>query len=363
MSMIFELLKMCYDKQASDLHFKVGYPPILRIDGSMVPQKMPAVTPADYENMLESILDDYQLVKFKEHKKLDLGYSFINTRFRVNLFFDYLGGSSVFRMIPFMNLGFDEIGLPKSARMLAEKKSGLVLICGATGAGKSTTLSTYINHVNNHKQKSIVTIEDPIEYIFEDGNSIISQRQVSVDCRSFEEGILGCIRMDTDVVMVGELRDSEAVSLTLSAAECGKLVFATLHSNTSVQAIDRFINLFPQNQHRQVLGRMANTLQGIVTQTLIPKKSGKGRVAAFEILLALPMIRGLIGEERIHMIQSYLEAGGEMGMQTLDQSLAHLVLGQKIAMEEALMRCNSQANLRKLVEQPGGSTPVPGGKA
>lgn len=361
--MIFDLLKMCYDKQASDLHFKVGYPPILRIDGSMVPLKVKPVTNADYENMLEAILDDYQLVKFKEHKKLDLGYSFINTRFRVNLFFDFLGGSSVFRMIPFMNLGFDEIGLPKSARAMSERPNGLVLICGATGAGKSTTLSTYINHINNNHAKSIVTIEDPIEYIFEDGNSIISQRQVGVDCRSFEEGIAGCIRMDTDVVMVGELRDPEAVNLTLTAAECGKLVFATLHSNTSVQAIDRFINLFPQNQHKQVLSRMANNLQGIVTQTLIPKKSGKGRVAAFEILVALPMIRGLINEGRVHLIQSYLESGGEMGMQTLDQSLSNLVSHQKVAMEEALLRANSQANLRKLVEQAIGTPVGPGGKA
>ena len=358
--MIFELLKLCYDKGASDLHFKVGYPPILRIDGAMVPLKMKVIEKADYQIMLEAILDDYQLVKFIEHKKLDLGYSFSNARFRVNLFYDYLGGSSVFRMIPFMQLTFDDIGIPKAARGLIDKPAGLVLVTGATGAGKSTTLSTFITHINATRGKSIMTIEDPIEYIFEDRQSIISQRQVGVDCRTFDEGIRGALQTDVDVIMVGELRDPEAVNMTLTAAECGKLVFATLHSNTAMQAIDRFVNLFPQVQQEQILSRLANCLLGIITQSLLPRKNAKGRVAAFELLLGLPMIRGLISENRIHLIMSYLESGGETGMCTLDQSLAWLVATGKVLPEEALLRASSLSGLKKLIEQAseGGGKPV-----
>jgi len=349
--MIYELLKMCIDRAASDLHFKVGYPPILRIDGSMVPLKMKPIETSDYENMLEAILDDYQLAKFLEHNKLDLGISFGNARFRVNLFFDYNGGSGVFRVIPFMRLTFDDIGLPKSARAMIERPFGLILVTGATGAGKSTTLSCFITNIVNNTAKSIITIEDPIEYIFEDARSLVGQRQVGVDCRTFEEGIRGALQTDCDIIMVGELRDPEAVDMTLSAAECGKLVFATLHSNTALQAIDRFVNLFPQIQHSQVLTRLANSLVGILTQTLVPRKAGKGRVAAFELLLGLPMIRGLISESRIHLIQSYQEAGGDTGMCTLDQSLAQLIVTEKISMNEGLLRATNQTVLRKLVEQ------------
>jgi len=351
--MIFELLQMCTERGASDLHFKVGYPPILRIDGSMLPLKMEEIGHTDYENMLEAILDDYQLIKFVEHKKLDLGYSFANARFRVNLFHDYNGGSAVFRVIPFLQLTFDDIGLPKAARGMIERPFGLILVTGSTGAGKSTTLSTFITHIVAHKIKSVITIEDPIEYIFGDGMGMVSQRQVGVDCRSFDEGIRGAMQTDADVIMVGELRDPEAVNMTLTAAESGKLVFATLHSNTAMQAIDRFVNLFPQTQHAQVLGRLSTTLLGIITQTLIPRKVGKGRVAAFEILMGLQMIRSLIAESRIHLIQSYQESGGDSGMCTLDQALAQLVISEKVALSEAMMRASNQSVVKKMVEQAG----------
>ncbi|MBF0543198.1 MAG: PilT/PilU family type 4a pilus ATPase [Candidatus Riflebacteria bacterium] len=350
--MIFELLKLCYEKGASDLHFKVGYPPVLRIDGSMIPmKKMPVITEVDYEVMLEGILDDYQLIKFKEHKKLDLGYSFLNTRFRVNLFYDFHGGNAVFRMIPFLNLSFDDIGLPKAGRLLIERPHGLIMVTGATGAGKSTTLSAFITHINNTRTKSIITIEDPIEYIFMDNKSIISQRQVGVDCPTFDRGIRGALQTDADIIMVGELRDPEAVEMTLMAAECGKLVFATLHSNTSVQGIDRFVNLFPIAQQSQIMSRLSTSLLGIITQTLIPKKMSKGRIAAFEILIAIPTVKGLIGENRMHMIQSYQEAGGETGMCTLDQSLALLISQNKISAEEGMMKAVSPTVLKKYLEQ------------
>jgi twitching motility protein PilT len=350
--MIFELLNLCLEKGASDLHFKIGYPPILRIDGTMRPIKdMPVVNFEDYENMLEAILDDAQLVTFLKFKKLDLGYSFQNSRFRVNLFNDFHGGSAVFRIIPFHHLSFGDIGLPSSGRKLADKLSGIVLVTGATGAGKSTTLSAFITYLNNSFNKTIVTVEDPIEYLFEDNQSLISQRQVGVDCLNFEDGIRGALQMDCDVLMVGELRNPEAVEMTLLAAESGKLVFATLHSNTSIQAVERFVNLFPRNLHTQIMGRLAGSLQGVVTQTLVPKKQGRGRVAAFEILLNTPAVKGLITENRVHLISSYLESGSSAGMVSLDQSLIDLVLESKVDKKEALMRANNQTLVKRKIEE------------
>jgi len=355
---IIELLKICLEKGASDLHFKVGYPPILRIDGAMVPVKTKEIDALDFENMLEAILDDSQMAKFMEHKKLDLGYGLFDARFRVNLFFDYNGGSSVFRVIPFTHLTFEDISLPKAGRSLIHRPFGLVLVTGATGAGKSTTLSCFISHILQALPKTIVTVEDPIEYIFEDDRSLVSQRQVGVDCLTFEQGIRGAMQTDCDILMVGELRDPEAAHLTLAAAETGKLVFATLHSNTALQAIDRFVNMFPSTQHSQVLGRLSTTLQGIVTQTLVPRKLGKGRIAAFEILLALPAIRGLIAEGRLHLIHSYLESGGDSGMISMDQALAQLVVTEKVGLAEALGKASNVNLVKKLVDPAG--TPTEG---
>jgi twitching motility protein PilT len=349
--MIFELLKQCSDRGASDLHFKVGYPPFLRIDGNMVPLNLPEIRDEDYENMLESVLDDFHLIKFNTHQKLDFGFSHAGTRFRVNLFNDYLGGSAVFRMIPFVSLTFDDIDLPKSARGMADRLFGLILVTGATGAGKSTTLSCFINHINANRAKSVITLEDPIEYIFEDQRSLINQRQIGVDCLSYEEGIRLAVQTDADVIMVGELRTRETALTALAAAESGKLVLATLHSSTSTQALERFVNMFPENTQDRIFNRLGTSLVGIVSQTLLPRKSGKGRVAAFEILMGTPIIRGLISERRIHMIPSYLESGSETGMCTLDQSLARLTVTEKVHYDEALRRASNPGQLKKILEQ------------
>lgn len=350
--MIFELLSLCVEKGASDLHFKVGYSPILRIDGTMRQVKdMPVISYEDYHNMLESILDDVQLVNFQQNRKLDLGYSFQNARFRVNFFYDYHGGNAVFRVIPFTNLSFSDVGLPKSGQRLADRPRGLILVTGATGAGKSTTLSAYISHINRSSRKTIITVEDPIEYIFEDEKCLISQRQVGVDCLSFEDGIRGALATDCDVLMVGELRDSSAVEMTLLAAESGKLVFATLHSNTAIQSIERFVNLFPISMHSQILGRLSSNLQGVITQALIPKKLGRGRVAAFEVLINTPAVRGLIYENRVHLISSYLESGSISGMISLDQSLVELVIDGKVDKNEALLRANSPAYVKRKIDE------------
>ena len=350
--MIFELLKLCIEKGASDLHFKTGYSPILRIDGNMRPVKeMPVITQNDFEVMLEAILDDAQLLTFLKYSKLDLGYSFSNARFRVNLFNDFRGGNAVFRVIPFKQLTFNDIGLPQSGRRFADKNNGLVLVTGATGAGKSTTLSAFISYINNTYKKTIITVEDPIEYLFEDNECIISQRQVGVDCTTFEEGIRGALKTDCDVLMVGELRNADAVEMTLLAAESGKLVFATLHSNTAVQAIDRFVNLCPKNMHQQVMARMASHLTGIITQTLVPRVTGRGRIAAFEILINASAIKGLIADNRIHLISSYLESGSSSGMVSLDNSLIELITSNKISKDEGLLKANNRAYVKRKVDE------------
>ena len=352
--MIFELMKLCIEKNASDLHFKTGYSPILRIDGNMrTIKEMPVITYRDFETMLEAILDDAQLTNFLKHQKLDLGYSFNNARFRVNLFNDFRGGNAVFRVIPFKQLDFNDILLPQSGRKLVEKKSGLILVTGATGAGKSTTLSAYISHINSNYRKTIITVEDPIEYLFEDDESLISQRQVGVDCTSFEEGIRGALKTDCDILMVGELRNTDAVEMSLLAADSGKLVFATLHSNTAVQAIDRFVNLCPKNLHAQIMARLSSHLQGIVTQTLVTKKNGWGRLAAFEILINTPAVKGLIAEQRLHLISSYLESGQSSGMISLDNALIDLITSGKIAIEEGLLKANNRQYVKRKVEEFG----------
>lgn len=354
MSLIFDLLNLCFEKEASDLHFKIGYPPILRVDGVMTPLKMKVLEPKDYELMLESVLDDFQIQKFNQAKKLDAGYSFGPARFRINFFYDHNGGSAVFRMIPFLKFDFDDIGLPKAGRIMGDRPYGLILVTGATGSGKSTTLSCFINYLNSSRSANIITIEDPIEHVFEENKCVIQQRQVGIDCRSFEEAIPGSMHTDADVIVVGELRSMEAAHWTLSAAESGKLVFSTLHSNTAVQAIDRLVNLFPQVQHDQALARLSTSLIGIISQTLMKKKTKKGRVAAFEILVGTPQIRALIGERRLHLIQSYQETSGDTGMITIDQALASLASQGTVALDEAMMRASHQGNFKKLYEQYSG---------
>jgi len=265
----------------------------------------------------------------------------------------------VYRVIPFRHLSFADIDLPMSGRRLADRPKGIILVTGATGAGKSTTLSTFVTHVNTTYNKTIVTVEDPIEYLFEDEMSLISQRQVGVDCLTFEEGIRGALQMDCDVLMVGELRNTEAVEMSLLAAESGKLVLTTLHSNTAIQAIDRFVNLFPQTLHTQVLGRLASHLIGVVTQTLVSRKNGRGRIAAFEILINTPAVRGLINENRVHLISSYLESGSSTGMISLDNSLVELTCEGKIDKNEALLAANNKAYVKRKIEERDSSGGLP----
>ncbi len=350
--MIFKLLKLCIEKGASDLHFKTGYPPILRINGNMHQlTKMQKITRKDFETMLEAILDDSQLNSYRKNKKLDFGYSFSEARFRVNLFKDLHGGNAGFRIIPFKQLTFDYIDLPNSARKFAEKKHGLVLITGSSGSGKSTTLSTYITYINNNFNRTIITIENPIEYIFEDQESLISQRQVGVDCNSFEEGITDAIDSDSDVILISELNGAKEVELALQASESGKLVFASIQGNTSKQAVDRFIKLCPKNMQIQIAARLAINLLGIVSQTLVSKKSEAGRIAAYEVLVNSPFIKNIIAERKLHLIPAQIEANSSLGMISLDSYILNLIQSNIITKEEGISKANNRSFIKRKLEE------------
>ncbi|MBP5470732.1 MAG: PilT/PilU family type 4a pilus ATPase, partial [Candidatus Riflebacteria bacterium] len=269
-------------------------------------------------------------------------------RFRVNLYNDLNGYGAVFRVIPYRVMEFDEIGLPQAARALIEQPNGLILITGPTGAGKTSTLASYLSYVNKNASRHIVTLEDPIEYQFEDDKSFFNQRQIGADCKSFYDGLLTVLRQDPDIVVVGEMRDPETISLTLNAAETGKLVIATLHTNSAVSTAERIVNVFPESRHNQILLQLSMVLRGVVSQTLLRKING-GRVAAFEILLNTSAVRSLISEGKIHMLPSYLETGAELGMRTMEMSLAQLVKDKIVSQEEAFASAPNLASLRKIL--------------
>ncbi len=331
--MIFELLNLCIEKNASDLHFKTGYPPILRIDGNMQQlMNMPKITKKDFESMLDEILDDSQKTTFVKNQRLDFGYSFNEARFRVNLFKDLHGGNAGFRIIPFKQLTFDYIGLPVSAQKFADKRNGLVLVTG------------------NKYKKNIITIENPIEYIFDDDKSLISQRQVGVDCESFEEGIADALQSDSDVIFISELISAKEAELCLQAAESGKLIFAIIQGNSSKQALDRFIKLFPKYTQNQIASRLAKHLLGIITQTLIAKKSETGRIAAYEIYINSLNGKKIIAEKKLQLIPSLIDSASSEGMISLDNYIIKLTKTGKITKEEGIAKASNRSIVKQKLE-------------
>ena len=348
---LYKLLKLTYDENASDLHLKVGKTPSIRIDGHITPVEGYRFTKNDFNKILEALLNPEQEEQLKKNHELDFAYTLEGVcRFRVNLYTDLNGYGAVFRVIPYRVMEFEEIGLPMAARRLIEQPNGLILITGPTGAGKTSTLASYLSYVNKNAKRHVVTLEDPIEYQFEDDQSIFNQRQIGVDCRSFYDGLLTVLRQDPDIVVVGEMRDPETISLTLNAAETGKLVLATLHTNSAVSTAERIVNVFPESRHNQILLQLSMVLRGVVSQTLLRKING-GRVAAFELLLNTSGIRSLIAEGKIHMLPSYLETGSESGMMTMEMSLAQLVKDKIVSQEEAFASAPNPNALRKLLDK------------
>nr|BAL56276.1 twitching motility protein PilT [uncultured delta proteobacterium] len=346
------LLKAMIEKGASDLHITTGCPPQLRIDDSLVPLRLPPLKPEDTERLCFSVLTEEQLAQFQRTNELDLSFGVKNlARFRANIFMQRGAVAGAFRAIPFKILTFEELGLPPIVAELAQRPRGLVLVTGPTGSGKSTTLAAIIDKINSETRQHIITIEDPIEYLHPHKLSVVNQREVGTDTHSFKDALKYVLRQDPDVVMIGEMRDLETIEAALTIAETGHLVFATLHTNSAVQAITRIIDVFPAHAQPQVRAQLSFVLQGVITQLLLPRAGVPGRVLALEILVPNAAIRNMIRENKIHQIYSAMQTGQvESGMQTLNQSLASLYARRLITLEEAMGRSSDVEELRMLIE-------------
>jgi twitching motility protein PilT len=350
---LHQLLKAMVEKGASDLHITTGSPPQLRIDGRLVPLKTPPLTPVETKQLCYSILADAQKHKFEEENELDLSFGVKGlSRFRANLFMQRGAVGAAFRTIPFKILTFQELGLPPIISELAKKPRGLVLVTGPTGSGKSTTLASIIDKINTERHEHIVTIEDPIEYLHPHKNCVVNQREVGADTHSFKKALKYILRQDPDVVLVGEMRDLETIEAALVISETGHLAFGTLHTNSCVQTINRILDVFPPYQQPQIRAQLSFVLEGVVTQNLISKASGPGRVLAIEVMVPNAAIRNLIREDKVHQIYSQMQVGqSKFGMQTMSQSLVGLVQKNLISADDALGHATEMEEIRQMLGQ------------
>jgi twitching motility protein PilT len=348
---LHQLLKAMVEKGASDLHITTGSPPQLRIDGKLVPLKTNPLTPVETKQLCYSILTDAQKHRFEEETELDLSFGVKSlSRFRANVFLQRGAVAGAFRTIPFKILTFAELGLPPVVTELAKKPRGLVLVTGPTGSGKSTTLASIIDKVNTDRHEHIITIEDPIEYLHPHKNCLVNQREVGADTQSFKKALKYILRQDPDVVLIGEMRDLETIEAALVVSETGHLAFATLHTNSCVQTINRILDVFPPYQQPQVRAQLSFVLEGVLTQNLLPRSGAPGRVLAIEIMVPNPAIRNLIREDKVHQVYSQMQIGQtKFGMQTFNQSLASLVQRRLITVDEALGRSSDADELKNML--------------
>ncbi len=365
MANLHQLLKAMVDRGASDLHITTGSPPQLRIDGELVPLKMNALTPVETKQLCYSILTDAQKHKFEEENELDLSFGVKGlSRFRSNIFMQRGAVAGAFRTIPFKILTFQELGLPPIVQELSKKPRGLLLVTGPTGSGKSTTLASIIDKINTDRHEHIMTIEDPIEYLHPHKNCLVNQREVGADTKSFKLALKYILRQDPDVVLVGEIRDLETIESALVIAETGHTAFATLHTNSAVQTINRVLDVFPPYQQPQVRAQLSFVLEGIMSQSLLARASGGGRVLALEVMIPNPAIRNLIREDKVHQIYSQMQVGqAKFGMQTFNQALASLLARKLISVEEAFGRTNDPDELKNMMASGGGAGVLPGHQA
>jgi twitching motility protein PilT len=347
-----QLLKVMVEKGASDLHITAGQAPLLRIDGQVIPLKLPALAPSQAKALCYEVLSEEQKIKFEKTNELDFAFSMKRVaRFRGNLFVQRGCVAAVFRFIPYNTLTFDELGLPPIMAEISNKSKGLVLVTGATGSGKSTTLAAIIDKINSERRAHIITVEDPIEYVHTHKRSIINQREVGSDTETFTKALKYVLRQDPDVVLLGEMRDLETIEAALTIAETGHLVFATLHTNSAVQSINRVIDVFPPHQQPQVRAQLSFTLTAVITQCLIPNAQGPGRCLAIEVMIPNAAIRNLIREDKLHQIYSQMQMGQTgSGMCTLNQSLHDLYSRGMISGEEAFAHTNEADELRAMIE-------------
>jgi twitching motility protein PilT len=359
---LHQLLKVMIERGASDLHITAGSPPQLRLDGNLVPLRTPPLTPIETKQLCYSVLTEEQKIRFENTNECDLSFGVKGlSRFRSNVYMQRGAVAGAFRMIPFQIKSFEELGLPPVVGDLCRLPRGLVLVTGPTGSGKSTTLAAMIDKINSEERLHIMTIEDPIEYLHPNKLSMVNQREVGMDTSSFSAALKYVLRQDPDVVLIGEMRDLETIEAALTVSETGHLVFATLHTNSAIQSINRVIDAFPSSQQSQVRAQLSLSLQAVVSQNLLPRADGPGRAMACEVMIPNHAIRNLIREDKIHQIYSVMQVGqGTSGMQTLNQSLFQLFTQGAISAEESLARSTDAAELQSMMEH--GSPNVPAGQ-
>jgi twitching motility protein PilT len=331
-----DLIRYAIKHKASDLHLTCGHPPILRIHGEIFPLQMRLLTEEDMFSMLDGLLSPERMERLREHKELDFSFSAEQgTRMRANAFFTFSGPAMVLRLIPSELKTFEELGMPQSISRLTRFSQGLILVTGATGSGKSTTMAAMVDHINRHRSCHIITIEDPIEYIFRSNRSVINQREVGEHTKSFSNALRSALREDPDVIMLGELRDKETITLALTAAETGHLVIATLHTNSAPKTVDRIIDVFSEGEKNIARSMLSVSLKAVVTQTLLRRIDGTGRVAALEMLLNTAAVANLIRDNKIPQISSIMQMNVKNGMITMQDSIDYLLKKQVISPESA----------------------------
>lgn len=353
------LLEEAVELKASDIHISVGTPPVFRINGSLVrvslnDTPLPPVTSEDTMRAAKTLMDEEQFRKWQESGELDFSYSFSGIcRFRINIYKQRGCASIAIRPVPFKIPDLDDLGVPEAVVSLADKANGLVLVTGPTGSGKSTTLAAIIDKINRERSCHIITLEDPIEFLHKHQKSVVDQREVGSDTKSLGAALRACLRQDPDVILIGEMRDLETISTAITAAETGHLVFATLHTNNAPQSIERIIDVFPPDQQEQVRMQLSSTLQGVVTQQLIPMADGQGRVLAAEVMLANSAIRNMIREGKTFQMKTIIQTGARWGMQTMEMALRELVRYGKITVETAQEYCNDPEDFGRLMRTIG----------
>jgi twitching motility protein PilT len=348
------LLEEMIERDASDLHITAGERPKLRIDGDITNSTVEHVlNPKDTLQLAYSILTEEQKKRFETEDELDFSFGIQNlARFRGNCFKQRGCVSMAIRQIPFNVRTFEELGLPHAVAKMAEKPRGLVLVTGPTGSGKSTTLAAMIDKINREGKGHIITVEDPIEFIHRHQNCIVNQREVGTDTKSFANALKYALREDPDTILIGEMRDLETIQAALTIAETGHLALATLHTNSAAESINRIIDVFPSHQQAQVRAQLAFVLEGVVTQTLLPRAKGRGRVMAAEILVVTPAIRALIRDDKVHQIYSLMQSGKKHGMQTLNDALYQLYMAREVEMEECLRVSSDPNEFLRMIGQP-----------
>src|SRR5579872_1464359 len=353
MATLPELLQTLVDNSGSDLHVTTDTPPQIRVHGHLKPLDLPPLGPAETKSLAYSVLTDQQKKRFEESLELDFSFGIRGlARFRCNVFNQRGAVAAVYRLIPETIRGFGELGLPQVLATLSERPRGLVLVTGPTGSGKSTTLAAMLDKINSERHDHILTIEDPIEYIHQHQGCLVNQREVHADTNSFSNALRAALREDPDIVLIGEMRDLETVEAALKIAETGHLTFGTLHTNSAAQTINRIIDIFPSGQQGQIRTQLSLVLEGIVCQSLLPKKDGKGRTCSLEILVPTPAIRNLIRDDKIHQIYGVMQAGQQgSGMQTANQSLASLYQKGLITLDVAMGSSSLKDELQDLINR------------